>query len=143
MQKNSFKFPKTLEVKGTWTNNGTYNLKESQQGEEGYHAFYEREVGFGFKHAIEIASAWLESDPTKKLIEVKNLTSFAKMKASAPDRWLIANQQYYYTIEDAIGALTGQTKVYKPKRKPEIIRDLTEKQIREYWGLPEPKEESE
>jgi hypothetical protein len=142
MTENKFEFPQSLGANGIWTEKGQYILKELKGNEEtGYYVFYKKEVGFGFAHAIEVESVWLEADPTKKLIQVKNLSLTCKMKSDAEDRWLVCNTMYYLTIQDAIGALTGQTRVYKPKRKPEVIREMTTEEIEKYWTVTFPKEE--
>ncbi|MFA5307558.1 MAG: hypothetical protein WC365_08975 [Candidatus Babeliales bacterium] len=134
-----YQFSQTLDCKGTWADKGIYTLINSDQATNDnitdYEAFYEREVGFGFKHAINIATVNLKTNP-KRLIRVTILSSFASLKLNSETRWLNCSEHFYLNIEDAMGSLIGKTKVYPPKRKPEIIRELTPKQVHEYWNLP-------
>ena len=107
---------------------GVYELIE-HLGDK--YAFYEHKLSFGFKHGYTIEEVYYD-DKTKALVRVKNLSGNSWGKGS----WLIINTEYFLTLEDAIGNLQGKTRIYKPKRKPELIRHMTEKQIREYWNLP-------
>jgi len=95
------------------------------------YAFYELLQSFGFKQGYDIAKVWLEKNPTKTLVRVKILSGNNWGKGT----WLIINEKYFYTIEDALGHLEGKTRVYKPKRKPELIRELTEPEIKNFLGL--------
>ena len=54
------------------TSKGFYTLKESKNS---VYAFYEKDVGLGFKHAIEIEECCkIDGRPNKKLIGVRTIT---------------------------------------------------------------------
>jgi hypothetical protein len=108
-----------------------YKLKESDP--EGY-AFYEHDVGFGFRHGLEIQKMGKQGDMSKSVFLVKSLSGNTFGKGT----WLIVREEYFLTLEDAIGCLQGKERIYKPKRKPERIRALTEQQLCEYLNVPIP-----
>lgn len=121
-----FEFPKTLPW-GHLAEKGEYELKESV-GET--YAFYEKMMSFGFKHGIEIDHVYIK-DPSKLLVRVKTLSGNSWGKGT----YLICREDFFPSPQDAIGHLKGEERVYKPKRKPELIRPLTEEQINEFWNL--------
>lgn len=128
-----FEFPKTLPWQHV-TSKGEYALIESIVNDKGVYTFYEKDIGFGFSHALEIETVFLKSNP-KELVRVKTLASTCQMSNKVPKQYLICREDYFLNLEDAIGHLKGETRIYKPKRKPEIIREMTEQQIKEYWRL--------
>lgn len=126
VQSNESKFfPSTLSFSSIVTNSKIYNLVEHAEDK---YAFYEHELSFGFKHGYEIERVYID-DPNKTLIRVKTLSGNSWGKGS----WLICNTEYFLNLEDALGNLKGEQRVYKPKRKPELIRPMTEEQITNYF----------
>lgn len=117
------KFPKTLPW-GHLTQKGFYNLIESESRD---YAFYEHKLNFGFKHGITIIR--MEHKETKKSIfRVRQLSGNTWGKGT----YIIVREEYFKTLEDAIGNLKGETRIYKPKRKPELIRPMTEEEIKQF-----------
>lgn len=104
-----------------------YKLKESTEG----YAFYELEEKFGFKQGYEIIE--VKNKKTKRRVyRVITLTGNSWGKGS----WVIVNENYFGLLNDAIGYLEGRTRIYPPKRKPELIRPLTIPEICEILSIP-------
>lgn len=123
------KFPETL----PWSHINqidVYTLRESQGLD---YAFYQHDLSLGFKHGIEIVVGTKKKrhESKKCLVRVQYLSGNSWGKGT----WIIVDLKFFMSVEDAIGHLTGETRIYKPKRKPELIRAMTEKQIKEYWGI--------
>lgn len=119
-------FPATVPW-GHLNQRGVYYLIEHFEDK---YAFYKHDISFGFKHGIRIDKVYYDN-PDKTLIRVRDLSGNSWGKGS----WIIIRTDYFLTLEDAIGHLEGETRVYPPKRKPELIRPMTENQLKEYWNV--------
>lgn len=119
-------FPKTL----PWghSEKGVYNLVKAIGID---YAFYRHDLGFGFKHGISIVKVYPKGKPEKILVQVRMLSGNSWGKGS----WIIINEKFFRSLEDAIGHLNGKTRIYKPKRKPELIRPMTNDEVMEYWNI--------
>jgi hypothetical protein len=109
-------FPKEL--------NG-FTLKKSAGN---LYAFYEKDLGFEFKHGIEVGVGHPKEKPEKKIVFVHELSGNTWGKGT----WILCNTKYFWNIEDALAHLKGETRVYKPKRKPELIREVTEEELKKW-----------
>lgn len=103
-------------------------------------AFYYKTAGWGFAHALEVRSVWIEGKPERKIAEVKHLSgnSWGQTADGEPRTtekpytmtWLVCRTEYYPSTKRAVDALTGKTEVPKGKRKPRPISPMTDEELK-------------
>ena len=114
-----------------------YVLKDAEGAD---YAFYEKK-DTGPELAADVTAIRLEKDPSKAVFRVREMT-----KSVVGNQYLIFRTNYFKTLEDAIGYLKGEKRVYPPKRKPELVRPMSEEELKKFLEeagikLEAPKEE--
>ena len=88
------------------------------------YALYETELGFGFTHALELSVLLIEGK-SGSLIQCKTLSGNSWGNGS----WLLVNTKYFRDWTHFFDVIAEKTYIPKGKRKPQLLRSLTDEEV--------------